>query len=40
MGLYLYIALVGLEGSPKRFFLCYYNINDMHMLSLDVDDPK
>ena len=35
MELYLYIALVSLEGSLRRMFLCAYmliNVNDMYML--------
>ena len=40
MGLYRYIALVGLEESPRRMFLCSNDVNDMHMLALHVDDPR
>ncbi len=41
MRLYLYIALVILEGSIIRVFLCAYiiiNVNDMYMIILHVDD--
>ena len=37
MGLYLYIVLVGLEGSPRRLFLCIYDTNEMYMITLQVD---
>ena len=38
MGIYLYIALASLEGSPRRMFLCY-KVNNMHILTLHVNDP-
>ena len=39
MGLYLYIAQVDLEGSHRRLFFGIYDMNDMYMLTLHVDDP-
>ena len=39
MRLYLYIAQVDLEGSPMRLLLCTYDMNEMYMLTLHVNDP-
>ena len=38
MGLYLCIAQIDLEGSPRRLVLCTYDMNEMQLLTLyDVD---
>ena len=29
----------GCDRSPRRVFLCSYDLNDVHMLTLHVDDP-
>ena len=36
MRLYLCIALVGLEGSPRRMFICSYDFNDTHMMLVSL----
>ena len=38
VGMCLYIVQVGLERSTRRLSLCTYDINQIHMFTLHVDD--
>ena len=39
MGFYLYMAQVHLEGSPTSLLLFTYDMNEMNMMNLHVNDP-